>query len=82
MRFLFPFELSVCLGLCACGSSPSSTPIPRGLLENAPPGPETPCPTLGFDEVGAPGAAVTTDTKCGFTVTATTPNCSSRWQIR
>lgn len=34
----------------------------------------TPCPALGFDDVGAPGATVTTYTRCGFTVTATAAN--------
>ena len=74
MRFLIPFGLSFCLGLWGCGSSHSSVPIPPFFLESTPPGPETPCPTLGFDEAGAAGAPVTTYTRCGFTVTATTPN--------
>jgi len=48
--------------------------IPSFLLESTPPGPETPCPTLGFDDAGVAAAPVATYTRCGFTVTATTPN--------
>lgn len=76
MRFLLPLGLPVCLGLSACGTSSSSVPIPPGLLASTRPGPETPCPTLGFDGAGAAGASVTTYTRCGFTVTATTRNWS------
>ena len=67
MRPLLPL-VTVCVGLWACGGSPSSASNPTPL------GAGTPCPTVGFDEVGATGAPVTTYTRCGFTVTATTPN--------
>src|SRR5262249_31024794 len=50
-----------------CGPSLSSASTPA----STPPRAETPC-TLGFDGAGA--ASFTTYTRCGFTVTATTPN--------
>jgi hypothetical protein len=53
----------------------SAVATPDFLIAATPAGSaSTPCPALGFDEVGAPGATVTTYTKCGFTVTATTTN--------
>src|SRR5215470_12358493 len=68
MRFLLPLGATLCVGLWACGGFSS----PLTPQTSTPPGAETPCPTLGFDE--AAGASVTTYTRCGFTVTATTPN--------
>jgi hypothetical protein len=72
MRFVSSFALTVCLGLWACGGGSPS--IPPFLLASTPAGPSTPCPALGFDDAGAAAAPVTTYTRCGFTVTATTPN--------
>lgn len=55
----------------AQGSSAGATP--EYLIAATPAGsPSTPCPTLGFDGVGAPAETVTTYTSCGFTVAATT----------
>jgi hypothetical protein len=72
MRFASSFALTACLGLWACGES--TVAIPAFLVADTPPGPSTPCPVIGFDDVGPPGARVSTHTSCGFTVTATTPN--------
>ena len=57
-------------------SSPSTTTvaIPAFLVAGTPVGPSTPCPAIGFDDAGAAASPVTTYTRCGFTVTATTPN--------
>jgi len=70
-----------CLPLSACGGA-SSAPtaptatvtIPAFLIRPTPPGASTPCPAIGFDDAGAPAATVTTYTRCGFTVSATTTN--------
>ncbi|MGZ3444191.1 MAG: hypothetical protein ACXWLG_00760, partial [Myxococcaceae bacterium] len=71
-----PFASVVCLGLWACGGSRSSpaVPIPDFLVASTPAGASTPCPAIGFDDAGAAAAPVTTYTRCGFTVTGTTPN--------
>ena len=50
-------------------------PTPAYLVAATPAGAaSTPCPAIGFEDVGAPGASVTTYAKCGFTVTATGAN--------
>ena len=67
MRSVITFALTVCLGLWACGASPCP-------IASTSAGASTPCPTLGFDGFDDEACAVTTYTKCGFTVTATTPN--------
>jgi hypothetical protein len=87
MRFAFSVALIAGLGLCGCGGNPSApagpTPsspstatasIPAFLVAATPAGVSTPCPAIGFDDAGAPAAPVTTYTRCGFTVTATTGN--------
>lgn len=91
MRFAISVVITACLGLCACGgspstpsaalatvpsssSSPATVPIPPYLVAQTPAGVSTPCPAIGFDDAGAAAAPVTTYTRCGFTVTATTPN--------
>lgn len=72
MRFAISFALTACLGLWACGGS--TVPIPAFLIASTPAGASTPCPAIGFDDAGPAAAPVTTYTRCGFTVTATTPN--------
>jgi len=80
VRLTISVALTACLGLCACGGSPSSpsapatVPIPAFLVANTPAGSSTSCPAIGFDNAGAPAAPFTTYTGCGFTVTATTAN--------
>lgn len=87
MRFTISVALTACLGLYGCGGNPSapagvtsSNPsattasIPAFLLASTPVGASTPCPAIGFDDAGTPAAPVTTYTRCGFTVTATTVN--------
>ena len=74
MRYVIPFALTVCLGLWACGGSPSMPPLPPCAIASSSAGASTPCPTLAFDGFDDEACAVTTYTKCGFTVTATTPN--------
>ncbi len=75
MRVPISFALTACLGLSACGGSTNSkVAIPGFLVADTPPGASTACPVIGFDESGAPAAPVTTYTRCGFTVTATTSN--------
>jgi hypothetical protein len=57
------------------GQDSAGAATPAYLVAATPAGvASTPCPALGFDDVGAPGATVTTYTKCGFTVTATAAN--------
>ncbi|MGE5198938.1 MAG: hypothetical protein ACM3H9_04805 [Rhodospirillaceae bacterium] len=52
-----------------------SVPTPAYLVATAPAGAApTPCPAIGFEDVGTPGAPVTTYVKCGFTVTASGAN--------
>ena len=65
------FAFTACLGLWACGGSPS---IPTCQSASASAGAS--CPAIGFDfdDACAEGAPVTTYTRCGFTVTAATPN--------
>ncbi len=91
MRLTISVAFTACLGLCACGGSPSTpsaapatapssspsmtaVPIPGYLVASTPAGASTPCPAIGFDDAGAAAAPVTTYTRCGFTVTATTSN--------
>jgi hypothetical protein len=57
------------------GQSSSAASTPAYLVGATPAGvASTPCPAIGFDDVGAPGATVTSYTRCGFTVTATSTN--------
>lgn len=78
MRFAISFALTACLGLCACdGSTNSTVPLPGFLVADTPAGASTSCPVIGFDDVGPPAAQVTTYTRCGITVTATTSNWTS-----
>lgn len=57
------------------GQPSASADTPAYLVAATPAGiAPTPCPALGFDDVGAPGAPVTTYTRCGFTVTTATAN--------
>jgi hypothetical protein len=74
MRLVTSFALVACLGLSACGGSPATVPIPDFLIASTPAGASTPCPAIGFDDAGAAAAPVMIYTRCGFTVTATTPN--------
>ena len=75
MRFAIHVALTSCLGLWACGGSTGDTvPIPSFLVGDPPPGSFTSCPVIGFDDAGPAAAPVTTYTRCGFTVTATTSN--------
>jgi hypothetical protein len=52
-----------------------SVPTPAYLVAVTPAGTaSTPCPAIGFEDVGAPGASVTAYARCGFTVTASGTN--------
>ncbi len=87
MKLRLAIGVLACLPLSACGPAPSTptatttttttssdVAIPAYLIGTTPLGPSTPCPAIGFDDAGAPAAPVTTYTRCGFTVTATTTN--------
>lgn len=53
----------------------TSVTTPGYLVGPTPPGiAPTVCPALGFEDVGAPGAAVTSYVRCGFTVAASGAN--------
>jgi hypothetical protein len=82
MAFVALLSLSACGGTPAAPTTstttaqvsqaePQSVPPPAYLVAPTPAGAaSTPCPAIGFEDVGAPGASVTTYAKCGFTVTA------------